>query len=106
MLTQSYVELLYLFIYSKFNTVVLFVFFVKVVWKNTKQIGAAQATRKDGKLVVVIRYSPPGNNGGKKAYEKNVLPLQQRSGCSGQRSLPFAVSFLVIVVNAAAKYFL
>ena len=48
----------------------------QVVWKNTKQIGAAQAIRKDGKLVVVIRYSPPGNFASKTAFRKNVLPVQ------------------------------
>jgi len=48
--------------------------FTQVVWKNTKQIGAAQATRKDGHFIVVIRYSPPGNYLGEKPFSNNVFP--------------------------------
>ena len=47
------------------------------MWKNTKQIGAAYATRKDGRFVVVIRYSPPGNYIGEKQFRSNVLPVKE-----------------------------
>ncbi|XP_074614421.1 Golgi-associated plant pathogenesis-related protein 1-like isoform X3 [Acropora palmata] len=35
--------------------------FSQVVWRNSKEIGAAWALRKDGKLVVSIKYKPGGN---------------------------------------------
>ena len=47
------------------------------MWKNTKQIGAAQATRRDGSFVLVIRYSPPGNFVGEKTFRANVLPVRE-----------------------------
>lgn len=46
--------------------------FTQVVWKNTKQIGAFSKERKDGKTVVVVKYSPPGNVRG--YFAKNVFP--------------------------------
>ena len=54
--------------------------FLKVVWKNTKQIGAAYAMRRDGRFVVVIRYSPPGNYVGEKQFRSNVLPAKEGEG--------------------------
>lgn len=33
--------------------------FTQVVWKNTKEIGAAKRIRNDSRVVVVIRYFPP-----------------------------------------------
>ncbi|XP_078358051.1 Golgi-associated plant pathogenesis-related protein 1-like isoform X2 [Oculina patagonica] len=53
--------------------------FTQVVWKNTKQIGAAQATRRDGRQVVVIRYYPPGNYIGATSFRKNVLPILEET---------------------------
>jgi len=43
-----------------------------VIWKNSKQIGAAFAIRKDNRLVVSIKYNPGGNV--KNFFKKNVLP--------------------------------
>lgn len=51
--------------------------FTQVVWKNTKQIGAAYATRKDGRFVLVIRYSPPGNY--RFQFSQNVLPIKEET---------------------------
>ena len=42
-----------------------------MVWKSTRNIGAAWVQRKDKKWVLVIKYSPAGNNG---QYAKNVFP--------------------------------
>ena len=44
------------------------------MWKNTKEIGAAVKTRKDGRLIVVVHYSPAGNFVGAENFRKNVLP--------------------------------
>ena len=45
----------------------------QVIWKSTKQIGAAWAIRKDGKLVVAIMYDPEGgSNTGN--FKENVFP--------------------------------
>ncbi|XP_074614407.1 ectin-like [Acropora palmata] len=54
--------------------------FTQVVWKSTKRIGAAYATRKDGFFVVVIRYSPPGNYRGEDQFRNNVLPAKGGDG--------------------------
>ena len=43
-----------------------------MVWKNSKQIGAAFAIRKDKKLVVSIKYHTGGNYIG--YFKKNVFP--------------------------------
>jgi len=83
--------------------------FTQVVWKNTKQIGAAQATRKDGSLVVVIRYSPPGNFVSKTAFMKNVLPVQEGTvpppyaGCSQMRCC-LVCKMLAIFVAMALNF--
>ena len=50
----------------------LFVFYFQVVWRNSKEIGAAWAIRKDKRLVVSIKYNPGGNYLG--YFRKNVLP--------------------------------
>ncbi|XP_044172711.1 Golgi-associated plant pathogenesis-related protein 1-like [Acropora millepora] len=42
--------------YSRYTTR-----FTQVVWRSSKEIGAAWALRKDGKLVVSIKYKPGGN---------------------------------------------
>lgn len=60
--------------------------FTQIVWKNTKQIGAAQATRRDGSFVLVIRYSPPGNFVGEKAFRANVLPVRKGNPTSSPGS--------------------
>ncbi|KAL9983951.1 hypothetical protein ACROYT_G006200 [Oculina patagonica] len=44
--------------------------FTQVLWKNSKQIGAAWAIRKDGRLVISIKYNPGGNYIG--FFGKNV----------------------------------
>ena len=60
------------------------------MWKNTKQIGAAQATRRDGSFVLVIRYSPPGNFVGEKAFRANVLPVREGNPTSSPGAPPTA----------------
>ena len=45
--------------------------FFQVVWRNSKQIGAAWAIRKDKRLVIAIKYHPGGNYGG--YYDRNVF---------------------------------
>ena len=72
--------------------------FPQLVWKNTKEIGAAYATRTDGFVVVVIRYSPAGNFN--YAYKENVFPERKDSGGADQmRSSLFFISFAVIALN-------
>ena len=71
------------------------------MWKNTKRIGAAQATRRDGSFVLVIRYSPPGNFVGEKAFRANVLPVREgnptsSSGATGA-SKNFHLGFKALV---------
>ena len=78
------------------------------MWKNTKQIGAAQATRKDGRLVVVIRYSPPGNIVSKTAFMKNVLPVQKETVASsepGQICCCLVCKMLVFIVGMALNIY-
>ena len=43
-----------------------------MVWRNSKEIGAAWAIRKDKRLVVSIKYNPGGNYVG--YFGKNVFP--------------------------------
>ncbi len=55
----------------------LFVFFYRVVWKGSKQVGIGVAfkTNDDGKgqtVVVVAQYTPPGN--WNNDYKNSVLP--------------------------------
>ena len=66
------------------------------MWKKTKEIGAAQAARRDGRLVVVVRYSPAGNYDGQ--YKENVLP--ELSGV-GQTRFSFVFIGLVVITGAA-----
>lgn len=47
---------------------------MQIVWKKTAYIGADWRYRKDGRLVVVIKYDPIGNWASKKAFSKNVFP--------------------------------
>lgn len=71
------------------------------MWKKTKQIGAAQAGRSDGRVVVVVRYSPAGNYVGK--YKENVLP--ELSG-AGQTRCSSVFIGLVVITGAAFKTFI
>jgi len=72
--------------------------FPQLVWKNTKRIGAAYATRTDGFVVVVIRYSPAGNYNS--AYQQNVFPERKDSGGADRKcSSLFFISFAVIALN-------
>lgn len=69
--------------------------FTQVVWKDSKKIGAAQQIRRDGRLIVVIRYSPAGNF--LTAFAANVLParLDNESGVSVVRSSAVSAALLV-----------
>ncbi|XP_020619195.1 Golgi-associated plant pathogenesis-related protein 1-like isoform X2 [Orbicella faveolata] len=58
--------------YSNPRYVVAAGHFTQLIWKNSKQIGAAFAVRKDKRLVVSIKYKPGGNVIG--YFKKNVLP--------------------------------
>ena len=69
--------------------------FSQVVWKKTKKIGAAQQTRRDERLVVVIRYSPAGNYVTEKAFRENVLPARSGSGIGQVHSCSALTAFLV-----------
>ena len=71
------------------------------MWKKSKQIGAAQAARRDGRLVVVIRYSPAGNYDGH--YKENVLP--ELSG-TGQTRFSFVFVGFIVITGAAFNTFL
>lgn len=75
--------------------------FHQLVWKKTKQIGAAQAARKDGRLVIVVRYSPAGNFNN--AYKENVLP-ELKSG-AGQTRFSFVFIGFVVIAGSAFKTF-
>ena len=44
----------------------------QVIWKNSRQIGAAWAIRRDKRLVISIKYKPGGNV--VNYFGKNVLP--------------------------------
>ena len=48
--------------------------FTQVVWADTRCLGVGLAS-KDGKVMVVCNYDPPGNMIG--AYQDNVLPASQ-----------------------------
>lgn len=48
--------------------------FTQIVWRGSKEIGVGKAQGYDGKVFVVARYRPPGNN--LRTFEENVLPTQ------------------------------
>ncbi|XP_015768451.1 PREDICTED: venom allergen 3-like [Acropora digitifera] len=90
--------------------------FTQVVWKSTKRIGAAYATRKDGSFVVVIRYSPPGNYKGEDQFRNNVLPakggdgsvmssLSPRGENGGKRGCSSDISSLIIFAVITIRLF-
>lgn len=58
-------------------------------------MGAAQAVRKDGALVLVVRYSPPGNYNMRTAFEENVLPIN--SGTTRTCGLCYLLLSLLLV---------
>ncbi|XP_071948293.1 uncharacterized protein [Antedon mediterranea] len=46
--------------------------FTQVVWKGSKELGVGKAITKDGKVIFVANYKPPGNMSGD--FDKNVFP--------------------------------
>ena len=50
--------------------------FTQVVWKGSKELGIGKAKSADGKVFVVGRYRPAGNN--MRAFEENVFPSKVR----------------------------
>lgn len=46
--------------------------FTQVVWKGSKELGIGRAKSVDGKVFVVGRYRPAGNN--MRAFKENVFP--------------------------------
>lgn len=73
--------------------------FPQLVWKNTKEMGAAYANRADGRGVVVVRYSPAGNFNN--AHKENVFPERKDSGGVDQaaQSSMFFFSFALVALN-------
>lgn len=49
--------------------------FTQVVWKGSKELGIGKAKSADGKVFVVGRYRPAGNN--MRAFKENVLPSKE-----------------------------
>ncbi|XP_022799115.1 Golgi-associated plant pathogenesis-related protein 1-like [Stylophora pistillata] len=79
--------------------------FTQVVWKNTKEIGAAKRIRNDSKLVVVIRYFPPGNLLSQEAFKKNVLPIPgEGRGGAFERCASLAFTGFVWVVGTCGQF--
>lgn len=50
--------------------------FTQVVWKGSKELGIGRAKSADGKVFVVGRYRPAGNN--MRAFKENVFPSKAR----------------------------
>lgn len=46
--------------------------FSQVVWKSSKEFGIGKAVTKDGKVIIVGNYKPPGNMSGN--FPENVFP--------------------------------
>ncbi len=44
--------------------------YTQVVWSETTEVGCAYATCKDGEVIWVCNYNPPGNYLGEKPYNK------------------------------------
>ena len=65
-----------------------------MIWKSTSRVGYGYFTMKDPRpqymkwnltmVVVVAKYSPPGNYEGR--FKSNVFP--QKPGCAGSRGCP------------------
>ena len=47
-----------------------------MVWKNSRKVGIGTAVAKDGKMIVVANYKPPGNIIGE--FKDNVLPPKKK----------------------------
>ena len=58
--------------------------------------------RKDGRLVIVIRYSPPGND--VQAFKENVLPARASDNGVGQIRSCSALTAFVIALGAVFKF--
>ena len=80
------------------------VFPYQVVWKGSSEIGAAQAVRKDGKLVVVVRYNPVGNINSANAFRRNVLPALKTASKSNGKTSNAPGVFLVLFVTATTTF--
>ena len=50
--------------------------FTQVVWKGSRELGIGKAKSVDGKVFVVGRYRPAGNN--MRAFGENVFPSKVR----------------------------
>ena len=50
-----------------------------MVWKDSKEFGAGKAVTKEGKVIIVGFYKPPGNMMPEKFFKENV---QDRDGSS------------------------
>ena len=78
------------------------------MWKNTKEIGASVKTRRDGFLVVVIRYFPAGNFLGEEPFRANVLPPKDwqapTEAGAAQTHSSLAFTFFGLVAGSAFKY--
>lgn len=46
--------------------------FTQLVWKGSQKVGYGAAVGPDGYLVVVARYTPPGNVAGAAAAQQNI----------------------------------
>ena len=46
--------------------------FTQIVWQETKEMGMAKVKDRDGKIIVVARYRPPGNV--VNHFQENVKP--------------------------------
>ena len=49
--------------------------FTQVVWKGSEELGIGKAKSADGKMFVVGRYRPAGNN--LRAFQENVFPSKE-----------------------------
>ncbi|XP_042887705.1 ensconsin-like [Penaeus japonicus] len=51
--------------------------FTQMIWKESEAFGVGKARSRDGKIIVVAYYSPPGNIQGK--FKENVNPLDHNA---------------------------
>ncbi|XP_069976629.1 uncharacterized protein [Penaeus vannamei] len=51
--------------------------FTQMIWRETENFGVGKARTRDGKIIVVAYYSPPGNIQGK--FKENVNPLDHNA---------------------------
>jgi len=57
--------------------------FTQMVWRNSTLIGVGRSQSKDGRSIVVVNYSPPGNVIGE--FSMNVLPAVLSTTTSKQK---------------------